>query len=249
MTDADPKRPRTKPDSPQALLGFLSNEEWDQLLVHVNGLIEEMEALPPGEHKTQVFALLDGIDAIHREAVRRLVRLFKEGVLEQVATDPAIRVLLELYDLLPDEPELAEKLAEKPSGKYRTIPITVAAAKPARPARFPHWLPVLKRRDELASGTAQEHDVDGQAVLVCRREERFFALESRCVRDGAALANATLSGYTLTCPHHPGCYYDVRTGARLGGDGRIACFPVQVDANGRVLVGMDMDFIPDLPSF
>ena len=41
------------------------------------------------------------IDALHREALHRLVRLFKERVLEQVATDPAIRTLLEMYDLLP----------------------------------------------------------------------------------------------------------------------------------------------------
>lgn len=229
----------------QALQGFLTNEEWDALLADVNGLIEEMEALPAGEHRTRVFELLDGIDAIHREALRRLVRLFKEGVLEQVATDPAIGVLLELYDLSPSEP-VAE---EKPAGRYRTIPITAAADKPAHAARFPHWLPVLKQRHELASGTAQEHDVDGRAVLVCRREEHFFALESRCARDGAGLADAILSGYTLTCPHHPGCYYDVRTGARLGSDDRIACFPVQVDANDRVLVGLDMDFVPSLPSF
>ncbi|PZR51383.1 MAG: hypothetical protein DI537_56880, partial [Stutzerimonas stutzeri] len=172
MTDANPKRPRTEPDSHQALLGFLSNEEWDALLVHVNGLIEKMEALPPGEHKTQVFALLDGIDAIHRESLRRLVRLFKEGVLEQVATDPAIRVLMELYDLLPDQVEAAEK----PPGKYRTIPITAAPGKPSGSPRFPHWLPVLKRRDEFASGMARELDVDGQAVLLCRRDDQFFAL-------------------------------------------------------------------------
>jgi len=38
---------------------------------------------------------------LHREALHRLVRLFKERVLEQVATDPAIRTLLEMYDLLP----------------------------------------------------------------------------------------------------------------------------------------------------
>ena len=245
MTAADPPPLPPLPEPQQSLQGFLTNAQWDALLADVNSLVQDMEALPASEHRTQVFALLDGVDAIHREGLRRLVRLFKEGVLEQVATDPAIRVLLELYDLLPDEPDAEEK----PPGKYRTIPITAAAAKPARQARFPHWLPVLKQRDELASGKAQEHEVDGQAVLVCRREEQFFALESRCARDGAALTNAILSGYTLTCPQHPGCYYDVRSGARLGSDGKIPCFPVQVDANGRVLVGLDMDFVPNLPSF
>jgi hypothetical protein len=41
------------------------------------------------------------IDSVHREAITRLVALFKDGVLEQVIQDPAIRTLMEMYDLLP----------------------------------------------------------------------------------------------------------------------------------------------------
>ena len=65
----------------------------------------EMEELPLPEVKDKVFELLAGIDTIHREGLWRLVRLFKEGVLEQVVTDPAIHNLMELYDLLPPEAE------------------------------------------------------------------------------------------------------------------------------------------------
>ena len=251
MTVASSGSFATEQEAPQALQGFLTNEQWDALLVHVSGLVAEMEALPPGEPRARVFALLDGIDAIHREALRRLVRLFKEGVLEQVATDPAIHVLLELYDLLPSEPPALEApgTPAKPPTRYRTIPINVAASKPTPGERFPHWVPVLKQRDEAASGTAQLCDVDGRTLLVCRREDQFFALEARCVSDGASLNGVTLSNYTLVCPHHAGCYYDVRNGARLGGGGKLSCFPVSVGADGRVMVGLDMDFVPHLPSF
>ena len=53
----------------------------------------------------------------------------------------------------------------------------------------------------------------------------------------------------LACPNHPGCYYDVRQGTRIGGSEKIVCYPVKVDEDDRVLVGLDMDFTPDLPSF
>ena len=93
------------PENPQALIGFMTNDEWDELLSYVNELIQEMEELPLPDVKDKVFELLAGIDSIHREGLWRLVRLFKEGVLEQVVTDPAIHTLMELYDLLPAEPE------------------------------------------------------------------------------------------------------------------------------------------------
>ena len=88
-------------DIRQALIGFLSNEAWEALLASLNQRIEQMENLPEVDTRRKVFALLDDIDAVHREALHRLVRLFKEGVLEKVVTDPAIHTLMELYDLLP----------------------------------------------------------------------------------------------------------------------------------------------------
>jgi hypothetical protein len=63
---------------------------------------QEIEIPPDPETRERVLDLLQGIDAIHREALTRLIRLFKKGDLEQVVTDPAIRALMELYDLTPE---------------------------------------------------------------------------------------------------------------------------------------------------
>ncbi len=248
MADSD-----TPPDSialepPQTLLGYLSNDDWDALLAHVNGLVQEMENLPAGDVRDRVFELLDSIDAIHREALHRLVRLFKEGVLEKVISDPAIHTLMELYDLLPPETEVQGPGGHEAS-RFPTIPIKPVRVTPATPARFPHWVPVPKLPTELVSGAVKEVEVDHHPILVCRRDDQLFALESRCARDGASLRQASINGYTLTCPNHSGCYYDVRQGSRLGGSEKIACYPVKLDANGRVLIGLDMDFTPNLPSF
>ena len=230
----------------QQLVGFMTNVAWGGLLDEVNGLVEKMESLPDGDVKNDLFRLLDGIDTMHREALRRLVRLFKEGVLEKVVSDPAIHTLMELYDLLPAE---AEEDAAAAKSVFPTIPIRALRTSSAPPLRFPHWVPVLAKRDEVASGTLRDIVVDELPLVLARREDRFFAVDGQCRVDGTSLRGASLSGYTLSCPSHSGCHYDVRNGARIGGGESLACHPVKVDDQERVLVGLDMDFKPDLPSF
>ncbi len=242
MTEPAPRRA-----DDQELVGFMSNEAWDSLLSQVNGLIEQMENLPESETRTDVFRLLEGIDSIHREALRRLVRLFKEGVLDKVVTDPAIHTLMELYDLLPAAEGAAEHIPSPPV-RFPTIPIRAVSSAPPRPTRYPHWLPVQARFDALEAGTPQEVAAEDELVLLCRRGDEIFAVESRCSRDGASMAGAMLNGYTLTCPAHPGCHYDVRQGTPLGGGDGLVCYPVRAEDDGRVLIGLDMDFSPHLPA-
>jgi len=247
MADTDQVYRHESAENPQELVGFMLNDEWDALITHVNGLIQQMDELPEGSGKAAIFELLDGIDAIHREALLRLVRLFKEGVLEKVASDPAIHTLLELYDMLPKKPEEAE--LDSAITKFPTIPIKAIHIAPSTKPRYPHWVPVLQRHDELLPGTAREFLVADRAVMLCRRADLFFALESFCAQDGSQLRGATLSGYTLTCTNHTGCHYDVRRGSRIGSNEVIACYPVKQEEDGRVLIGFDMDFTPVLPSF
>ncbi len=249
MGDRDTVGDDVAKESPQPLLGFLSNDDWDALLAHVNDLIERMENLPAGEVRDRMFELLNGIDTIHREALHRLVRLFAEGVLEKVVSDPAIHTLMELYDLLPPETEALEPVELKRKSAFPTIPIKPVRMNPPAPVRYPHWVPVPKSESELMPGAVKEIKVEESVVVLCRRDDQVFALESRCARDGASLGQATLTGYTLNCPNHAGCYYDIRQGSPLGGGEKIACYPVKLDADGRLLIGLDMDFIPNLPSF
>lgn len=235
------------PEDLQKLVNFMSNEDWDHLLAEVNHKVQLMEALPDGDVKATVFELLQGVDAIHREALRRLVRLFKEGVLEKVVSDPAIHTLMDLYDLLP--PQSEEPPPDKPKHRFPTIPIKAVSGVPADRVRYPHWVPVLTAPDEGAPAMAREYQVDGLPVLLARHADHWFALASRCAQDGSSLDGATLSGYTLACPNHSGCYYDVRQGNRMGASDSIVCFPLKLEGDGKLLVGMDMDFTPSLPSF
>lgn len=241
-------QPAPDPDAPQHLVGYLDNEEWDRLIGAVNALVQQMEALPEGDVKLAVFRLLDGIDALHREALRRLVRLFKPGVLEQVITDPAIQTLMELYDLLPTP---ADATAPPPvaAPHHPVIPIRPHRAPPPAPPRFPRWVPLLQQGELLQPESSLTLEADGHRLLLARVQHRLFVLDGQCVLDGSSLAGAQLHGHTLSCPRHAGCHYDVRDGHRLGGGGALGCHPVQVDASGRVLVGLDMPFSPEMPSF
>ena len=249
-TKSKSTKSQTPQDAPQPLVGFMTNEEWNELLAHVDGLVRQMDDLPFPEVKKQVFELLAGIDTIHREGLRRLVRLFKAGVMEQVVTDPTIHTLMELYDLLPPEAKTSDEQASK-------IQWTTSRAKtevpepPAAPnkSKYPHWVPVLMDGEELSDGAIKDCQIDDRQILLCRVKNDFFAVDSACVQDGSSLAEAKLNKFNLVCPHHAGCYYDVRHGGRIAGDGGIECFPVKLDENGRTLVGVDMDFEPKLPAF
>lgn len=238
-------------DVPQQLERFLDNEQWDALLAHVDHLVREMERLPDPHVKARVFELLQGIDTLHREALHRLVRLFKEGVLEKVATDPAIGTLLELYDLLPPATDVDTPPAPaKKVSRFPNIPIRVEHSAPATTqASLPHWLPALDPADAPPAGNTVFRRLHEADVLLCRVGPEWFALVARCARDGASLEGATLNQYTLMCPAHAGCLYDVRQGSRIGGSERLVCLPVRVEENGRVLAGFGMPFTPKLPSY
>jgi nitrite reductase/ring-hydroxylating ferredoxin subunit len=235
---------------PQLLLGFRSNEEWSELLAKVDGWIQDLETLPDPLIRDRVLTLLQGVDAIHREALTRLVRLFKKGVLEQVTTDPAIRTLMELYDLMPQRAgcgEIPDFISgfSPPGSESETSGISQRRIADRVPV--PRWVPAPIPVDELALGTATAAVIDERALLLCRVGDEVFALADACAQDGAAMDGARLNGFTLACPRHSGCYYDVRRGARIGAAGTIECFPVRVGGGSRVLVGFDMPFAPRLP--
>ena len=61
MPQSDENGKEDFPESPQALVGIMSNDEWDQLLDYVNAMVGEIERLPLPGIKDQVFELLAGI--------------------------------------------------------------------------------------------------------------------------------------------------------------------------------------------
>lgn len=85
-----------------------------ELLDDLEKLIGEIEDMPEPDRE-RVFALLDGIDALHRLALTRLGEaLGPEGVEEVRQAHPAIAWLLEAYGVVGEQPLTPPAGAEPP---------------------------------------------------------------------------------------------------------------------------------------
>ena len=239
---------------PHPLEGYRSNEEWQDLVAQTGSLLAALDTIKDEETKTQVFSALAGIDTLHREALHRLVRLFKEGVLEQVVTDPAINTLMGMYDLLPPDgssdngPEegLTQPVAQSvyfyPSGELPVFNDTLPSNEPA------HWSPA-----------PQEYTAEEGAAFICQMEEgvlliahvegRDLVLDASCPTHRELMTNGELDGLAWICPHGPGCAYDLRNGAKLGGGTGLQCYATNIDSQGRLMIGFGVPFEPQMASF
>jgi Fe-S cluster biogenesis protein NfuA len=84
-------------------------ERLEELLEHLEVLLAEVEALDEPA-RSQVFELLDGIDALHRSALLRLAEaLGSETVHRARGTDPSVAWLLDAYGIGVDERSAAEQ--------------------------------------------------------------------------------------------------------------------------------------------
>ena len=83
--------------------------EFQHLLQWIGTGLERMEGIEDEQTREEVFALLEGVDVLHRQALGRLLELIAnlggQGLVERVSQDPVVRTLLEMYDL----PEVDER--------------------------------------------------------------------------------------------------------------------------------------------
>lgn len=241
------------PDGPapqaqqQPLVGYRTNEEWNDLVAQAGAMIAALEEIEDDSVRKAVFGALAGIDSIHREALHRLVRLFKDGVLEQVVTDPAIKTLMGMYDLLP-EPDPACQRVWDFIGEDAAPSGAGPSAGPDSTVEPPHWSPA-----------PITHPPGDREAMICRMEEGtyvltradrgYYAFSADCAVHGEPMYDGRVDTLSWICPHGPGCVYDIRNGARLGGGPALDCRPVKTDAAGRILIGFGMPFEPGMPAF
>ncbi len=89
-----------------------SQESLSQIALRLDALVQSFEQHPIEAVRSDALEMLSLIDALHRDGVYRLVELLWTGspaVLEKALGDPAIDMLLQLYDLGPGEPEPREQ--------------------------------------------------------------------------------------------------------------------------------------------
>ena len=85
--------------------------EFQHLLEWIGSGLERMEGIEDEKTREEVFALLEGVDIMHRQALGRLLELATnlggDELVERVSQDPMVRTLLEMYDL-PEADERAQ---------------------------------------------------------------------------------------------------------------------------------------------
>lgn len=243
------KRAASEAD-PNPLSGYRSNEEWQDLVAQTGSMLAALDDIEDEDIKAQVFTALAGIDTLHREALHRLVKLFKEGVLEQVVTDPAINTLMGMYDLVPpdgfsverDEQPPAQAVSFYPAGDLPVFHNTLPSNEPA------HWSPA-PLKNSLEEGAAFICQMEEGSLLIAHVDGRDLALDATCPTHGKEMTNGKLDGLSWICPHGPGCTYDLRNGAKLGGGSGLQCYSTRTDAQGRLMVGFGVPFEPIMSSF
>ncbi len=230
----------------QKLVGYRTNEEWQDLVAQASAMIAALDDIADEDIKAEVFGALAGIDALHREALHRLVRLFKEGVLEQVVTDPAINTLMGMYDLLPPEGTSDDKIVNfAPPASPIPKPPTSVNMLGGDPA---HWTPA-PLPDALNEGEAYYCKMEEASVLVMAVDGQDYAVNGICPAHVADMTGGKLDGYSWICPHGPGCSYDIRNGAKLGGGVGLICYATKRDSQGKILIGFGIPFDPIMPPF
>ena len=90
-------RPSDSPTSPEV--------EFHHLLEWVGQGVAAMEQLEDEQIREQIFALLDGVDLVHRQGLHRILELIRttggQGALPTITEDPIVHRLLDMYDLAP----------------------------------------------------------------------------------------------------------------------------------------------------
>ena len=95
--------------------------------------------------------------------------------------------------------------------------------------------------DELREGVPLLGQVAGEAALLVRRGERFFAIGASCTHYNGPLAEGLILGDTVRCPWHHACF-SLETGeaVRAPALAPVACWSVEL-RDGRVFAARKKD--------
>ena len=180
-------------------------------------LVGHFEAEGEVAVREKVFELLEHIDHLHRTCVWRLFELMSElggkGLIDRIATDPAVKTLFVLYDLIPSEPlrpiEGNATVSAPNAGGF--IPLESLQ----RPRNA--WRVAFAGAD-LPLGTMKAVEIEGHPVLLFRLDEGVFAYRNACGGSILPLHLGSLAQGEIHCPWH-GCRYAAKTGKRIEGPG------------------------------
>lgn len=200
-------------------------------------LLSELEEAPDSEVKMTAFELLENVDHLHRSCVWRLFELMTDlggkGLVDRLASDPAVKMLFVLYDLIPSQPlrpVQSEVEVHAPSASA-FVPLANLAGRRAA------WK-VAFAAEDLPPGSIHGLEIDRVPVLLVSTDGGIFAYRNACSGSVLPLHLGTLLDGVLHCPWH-GCRYEARSGAALErSQASLEAFDVRVE-EGKVHVAMN----------
>lgn len=251
--------PRRPPPGPPAL----SDWEVDRLADHLDELLGELLRGGDRELAAAVVGLIEGIERLHAEGMRRLAELLARNadLFAKAERDPVISGLFELYDLsveaVRSRPGATGDLdpgGRSPTGDTSVVPQGTLVELRRRldehgdGGRPRGAADPVDGDDSCRVGTIGVAEIEDRplcAVMVGRTpvllvrtaSEDVRAFRNACPGSPLPLHLGTLDEDALVCPWH-GCRFDPRTGARLDGEGPpLRAIPVEEsDGALRILV-------------
>ena len=189
---------------------YYNDEEYQEILAYLNQLTTDAEMLPYPNAKELTAALLKYFDLVHREALARMMGLIDKqypNLKRDLESDFTIKTLLSLYDLGTVEKEQNGKK----KGQMGFVP--VEQVKLLSPIMETVWadagnVAALKNRQLYPKELA------GENVLLCKIDQKVYALRNACLDSVLPMQFGTVDGYHLVCPWHD-CRYDIRNGHSL----------------------------------
>jgi Fe-S cluster biogenesis protein NfuA/nitrite reductase/ring-hydroxylating ferredoxin subunit len=99
-----------------------------------------------------------------------------------------------------------------------------------QPAPSGEWVTVGARASDISNGAVLRSLVDGEAILIARSGDVFYAYVAGCPACGGTMAEASLDGAALVCGACAARYDIRRAGAGIGSDHRIEPLPLLEEA-------------------
>lgn len=195
----------------------------------IAALVSELESLPDSDARTKALELIENVDHLHRTCVWRLFETLSElggkGLIDRMVSDPAVKMLFVLYDLIPTDSLTPIEAPSNVSQPYSSGFVPLSAIGGVH--RPPSWRAAFAKED-LPPGVLRAVEIESTPVLLAATEESVYAYRNACIGTILPLHLGTLANGEIFCPWH-GCRYDVRSGRRIGGDEGLECFQVSVE--------------------
>lgn len=214
---------------------IFSDEEFQEVLQHLNQMIEDAEILPYPNAKELIFSILKYFDSIHREPLSRMMEMLDKNhpnLRKDLEADFSIKTMLGLYDLIQEK---TPKKIEEKEGVMGFVPIEEVTL--LNPVKKIEWLELGNVAD-FEEKKLYPKNFEKINFVISKVDAQVYAVQNQCVDSILPIDSGKLEAHFLICPWH-GCRYDLKTGVAVNqSQKQLEIFPVEIEDDGLLKVGI-----------